>query len=197
MTDISAELPMGKILGVGLSRTGTRSLQAALTELGYATAHFVEHRDELRGLNTWFQGNFSCDSLADYDAATDLPIPIFYQQLDRRYPGSKFVLTVRDTGEWLTSVRKLWRRREIKDDPPGRYRRLVRQSMFGTCEFSEEQLKLVHEKHVQDVTGYFQGRNDDLLTLSICQGEGWEKLCPFLGKPVPSTRFPWHNRNRE
>jgi hypothetical protein len=26
--------------------------------------------------------------------------------------------------------------------------------------------------------------------MSICTGDGWEKLCPFLGQPIPRVAFP-------
>jgi hypothetical protein len=32
-----------------------------------------------------------------------------------------------------------------------------------------------------------------LLELAICEGEGWEKLCPFLDVPVPAVPFPVKN----
>ncbi|MDH3688934.1 MAG: hypothetical protein OEU36_05585 [Gammaproteobacteria bacterium] len=33
---------MSKVFGIGLSKTGTTSLAAALTELGYRTRHYVD-----------------------------------------------------------------------------------------------------------------------------------------------------------
>jgi hypothetical protein len=44
------------------------------------------------------------------------------------------------------------------------------------------------------VHDYFRERPDDLLVLNICAGEGWERLCPFLGQDVPGIPFPWANR---
>lgn len=100
----------GKILGIGLSKTGTKSLIGALAQCGLRTAHYVEHVRTLCGVGTWFSGDFEKDSLADCDAAADLPIAPFFAQLDRRYPGSKFILTVREVESWLSSVRKHWQR---------------------------------------------------------------------------------------
>src|SRR6185503_19618665 len=91
------------IFGIGLSKTGTTSLYAALHELGYRSATYG-HMAEL-GLSDWFRGDFTTDYLAGYDAVTDLPIGVFYAQLDMRYPGSKFILTVRDVESWLVSAK--------------------------------------------------------------------------------------------
>jgi hypothetical protein len=40
------------------------------------------------------------------------------------------------------------------------------------------------------VKEYFRDRPDDLLVMNICAGEGWEKLCPFLGLAIPKVKFP-------
>jgi hypothetical protein len=34
-----------------------------------------------------------------------------------------------------------------------------------------------------------------LLVIDVCAGEGWGKLCPFLGRPAPRHLFPWENRS--
>jgi len=40
------------------------------------------------------------------------------------------------------------------------------------------------------VMDYFKDRPDDLLIIDICSGEGFEKLAPFLGRPLPAQPFP-------
>ena len=65
-----------KIFGIGLSKTGTTSLYAALAYLGYRSGTYG-HMKKL-GLDQWWQGNFKKDYLRDFDAMTDLPIGAFY-----------------------------------------------------------------------------------------------------------------------
>src|ERR1019366_459786 len=153
--------------GIGPSRTGTRSLADALTQLGYRTAGFVAHKTEERGKTTWFAGDFTTDSLAQYDAAVDLPMPIFYPQLDERHPGSKFILTIREPVSWVASVQRHWERWPITDDAAGRYRHMLRVAMYGIHGFSEARMKYVYETHVQNVQRYFLARPQDLLILDI------------------------------
>ena len=86
---MSGDPPSPKVLGVGLSKTGTSSLSAALTILGYRTVHYPP-LDRLREL------------LDDSDAATDTPVACSFRELDRQYPGSRFILTVRDPDSWLS-----------------------------------------------------------------------------------------------
>jgi hypothetical protein len=30
--------------------------------------------------------------------------------------------------------------------------------------------------------------------MNICAGDGWDKLCPFLGKTAPNAPFPCTNQ---
>jgi hypothetical protein len=184
----------GKVLGIGLSRTGTQSLCAALTMLGYRSAHFVEHLTQQRGRATWFAGDFAQDCLADCDAATDLPIPVYFPQLDDRYPNSKFILTVREVPSWLESMERHWQRWPLRHDEAADYRRLVRLATYGVHGFSRSRLTHVYETHADHVYRYFRERPHDLLVMNICAGEGWDKLCPFLDRPAPRSAFPWLHR---
>ena len=39
-----------------------------------------------------------------FDAFQDNPWPILYKELDRQFPDSKFILTLRPSDEWIRSV---------------------------------------------------------------------------------------------
>ena len=51
-----------------------------------------------------------------------------------------------------------------------------------------------YEQHNREVREYFKDRPDDLLVFRLTEGDGWKKLCTFLGEPVPGTPFPHKNR---
>ena len=53
-----------------------------------------------------------------------------------------------------------------------------------------------HQQHITEVRRHFENRPEDLLELNLTAGEGWECLCPFLGRPIPPIPFPHANRNR-
>jgi hypothetical protein len=171
------------IFGIGLSKTGTTSLFAALDLLGFRAGTYRHMR--LRGMDEWFRGDFSTDYLAGYDALTDLPLAAFVPQLDERYPGSKFVLTVRELDSWLGSARA-----HFAAEPETEFGRLAHLATYGATAFHEGRFRYVHATHARSVAWYFRSRPDALLTLDVVAGEGWEKLCPFLGCPVPEVPFP-------
>jgi hypothetical protein len=169
---------MGKIFGLGLSKTGTTSLHHALKRLGLKSVHYP-HKKEI------FVGDFSW--MDDYDAVSDIPVAPYYPQLDKIYPGSKFILTVRAVDQWLQSMERWWNR----PDRASEYMIRMRIAVYGVHAFHADRLRYVYEKHVNDATEYFRNRPRDLLVLDICAGEGWEQLCPFLDRSPPGGNFPW------
>ena len=70
-------------------------------------------------------------------------------------------------------------------------RRLLRSANYGCYEFSCHRLSYVYDQHYQSVIHYFKDRPNDLLVLDICNGDGWEKLCPFVNKPFVDFPFPF------
>jgi hypothetical protein len=182
-----------KVFGIGLSRTGTTSLTEALNMLGIKTIHFPHDQvtyDELR------KGNYRLSILEKYQGITDIPVVPYYAQFDKVYPGSKFILTVREIGPWLNSLEDHWRLpRET-----GLYEEFsdfVRTCTYGTIEYNEDRFRYVYETHFRNVCDYFSHRPSDLLVMNIVDGDGWEKLCAFLGFPIPDVSFPHLNKREE
>jgi hypothetical protein len=167
-----------KIFGIGLPRTGTTSLATALKSLGIFTLHYAPWMSV--GLS---KGIYRCQTTDDFDALTDSPFPLIYEQMDEIYPGSKFILTLRHIEEWLPSIQHL------KGDSLPRYRRMY----YGVDEYDEEIYRARFLQHRDEVMDYFSGRPDDLLVFDYSSGAGWDCLCSFLNLPVPDRPFPWAN----
>jgi hypothetical protein len=179
-----------KIFGIGLSKTGTTSLANALQILGYRT------RDNM-GVSEYTAGDLSSldlDVVQAFEALTDTPIPSFYRELDAKFPGSKFILTVRDADGWLTSCKKQFTQ-SFAERQTNAHKRLFL-DLYGTDVFDEERFASGYDRFVRGVHEYFRHRPGDLITINVAAGEGWGKLCPFLGRPVPDTPFPKANVTR-
>jgi len=181
-----------KVFGIGLSRTGTKSLTKALDWLGFNVIHYPVGREMFDELT---KGNCSFSLLQGYDGITDITVAPFYAQFDKLYPGSKFILTLRDKESWLRSLEQHWRDKPAFSDKPGRetkmkIRRFLRAAVYGCYEFDRDRMSYVYDLHYKNVIEYFRGRPESLLMLNIVGGEGWEKLCPFLNMPMPGVPFP-------
>jgi 3'-phosphoadenosine 5'-phosphosulfate (PAPS) 3'-phosphatase len=176
-----------KIFGIGLSKTGTTSLAHALEILGYRTKDYM-------GVSRYTRADLSSidfDVLDQYDALTDTPIPSFYRELDARYPDSKFILTIRDRDGWLKSCKKQFTQRLA--DKQNEAHKLLFLDLYGTDVYDEQKFTRGYEAFVGGVMEHFKNRPLDLLVINIASGEGWDKLCPFLGKPTPDVPFPKAN----
>jgi 3'-phosphoadenosine 5'-phosphosulfate (PAPS) 3'-phosphatase len=176
-----------KVFGIGLSKTGTSSLAHALEILGYRTKDYP-------GIERYVRGELSSVDLEvidAHDAVTDTPIPSFYRELDARYPNSKFILTVRERDAWLKSCRKQFTEKLAeKQNDAHKYLFL---DLYGTDVFDEQKFSRGYEEFVEKALKFFENRRHDLLVIDIAAGEGWEKLCAFLGKPIPDIPFPKAN----
>jgi len=176
-----------KIFGIGLSKTGTTSVANALQILGYKT------KDNM-GVVKYGAGDLSSidlDVVEANDALTDTPIPSFYRELDATFPGSKFILTIRDSAAWLTSCRKQFTQPNAERQNEAHRRLFI--DLYGTDVFEEEGFASGYRRFVDGVRDYFKERPQDLLVLDVSGGEGWEKLCAFLHRPVPDIPFPKAN----
>jgi hypothetical protein len=182
--DPHTRIGMPKIFGIGLAKTGTTSLHFALELLGFRSAHASsvlcdvinqEARDHRPLLSTLE---------SQYDAFLDWPISYFYPDLDCRFPGSKFILTLRDAKARYSSAR-----RHVKEDQARKKRGL---SYAWTSLVSEKAFIREDDRYTAAVMSYFENRSQDLLVIRIADGEGWTELCKFLGVLVPSVPFPHH-----
>lgn len=183
-----------RVFGIGLSRTGTRSLTAALHVLGIDTIHYPTGEDTLRALTS---GKLDFGVLEVFDGITDITVAPYYVELAERYPDAKFILTTRDEESWLRSCERHWRGRDAfaRGATPAaethmHLRRFLRAAVYGAYDFEPERFRRVYRRHVEDVRRAFANEPGRLLELDIVGGEGWEKLAPFLGRPIPRQPFP-------
>lgn len=176
-----------KIFGIGLSKTGTTSLAHALEILGHRTKDYP-------GITRYRPGDVSSvdpDTVNAFDALTDTPIPSFYRELDQAYPGSKFILTVRDRESWLKSCRKQFTEKLAAKQTEAHNQLFM--DLYGCTVFDETKFIEGYDTFVGGVLDHFRDRPNDLLVINVAAGEGWEQLCPFLGRTIPELPFPKAN----
>jgi hypothetical protein len=184
-----------RIFGIGMHRTATTSLHEALKMLGYDSFHW-DTGDKARDI--WDEMNTEGRSwtLERYYALCDLPIPLLYRKLDVAYPGSKFILTVRNEKAWLRSVEGLW---SYKRNPNRwewdvwPFSNRIHRALYGRTDFDAETFLVRYRRHNEEVVAYFRDRPNDLLVMDMDAGAGWRELCAFLGNKVPDIPYPRAN----
>ena len=197
-----------QLIGAGFGRTGTKSLQDALQQLGLNPCHHMAelftHPEQAPVWHAAAKGEPTDwrEFLKDYRASVDWPSCYFWRELVEAFPDAKVLLTERDADAWYKSMehtifQAIARADTLSDDPVrgpqmqmARY--IVRDKTFGG------QLDRAH------VLSVYRAHNDavkraippeKLLVYDV--SEGWEPLCKFLGVAIPSTPFPHTNTSQE
>jgi hypothetical protein len=178
--------PKQKVFCIGFMKTGTTTMNRVLTTLGYRVSH-----DSWKWLPVIMRRDWpALKSLAaPWDALEDNPIPLIYKELDTLFPGSKFILTHRDSERWYQSV----------SYHIGHLRSPMHEWLFGLNKGLPIQDKAhtlaVYEQHIQSVRAYFKDRPGDLLIVNVSRTSAWDEICAFLNEEVPEAPFPHANRS--
>lgn len=171
-----------KVFEVGSPKTGTHSLGKAYEILGLKYVGWCPTLcDEVKAGKVE-----NALALAEkFDAFRDGPWheEDLYKRLDERFPNSKFILLERDDESWLKSMDEFFSSEKNWKNIDKRY-------LIDDFPKKTEEIRNLKHKRYKEVKEYFRDRPDDLLVMNICAGDGWEKLCPFLGFPVPDVKFP-------
>jgi hypothetical protein len=191
-----------KIVGTGLGRTGTKSLQTALAMLGFGPCHhMVEVFQHPESMQLWIDaadGKPDWDAIfRDYGSAVDFPSAVYWRELTSHYPDAKVLHTVRDADEWFESTRAtIFAPDSVVfregDDLQSRFFAALRRRMPSQLQ-DRATMTDYFRRHTQVVTAAIPPQR--LLIHRV--GEGWEPLCRFLGVPVPAAPFPSENSRAE
>jgi len=140
-----------RVIGAGLGRTGTTSLQAGLRQLGYTPYHMKEGVMDMGHESQWARladAFVDCDvenqrlaksavidliASEGFDATTDFPACLIFEELMDRYPEAKVILSTRSSG-------KTWARSVL--DTIGRFHLVVSQRPFSFFTRSSVLLKV-------------------------------------------------------
>lgn len=172
-----------KIVGVGLNKTGTTTLGVCLHQWGLKHLSF-----STSGFQLYREHNFEeIWRIVDrYDSFEDWPWPLMYREMDQQYPGSRFILTTRQSSEkWFDSLCKHSERSENRKSE-------FRIHIYGyemPREHKAEHIEF-YESHNERVRQYFRDRPEDFLEICWENGEGWDELSEFLEFNRPNKPFP-------
>ena len=94
----------------------------------------------------------------------------YYKLLDIQYPGSKFILNIRDVDNWILSRMN-----------HGKGKLLKRHLNYHNCDKDEiiSIWKQIYFTHIKEVKNYFKNRNSDLLIFDI-EKDNVDKIIDFL-----------------
>ena len=176
-----------KIFCIGFHKTGTTSMHRALNLLGYRVKSHYGQQNKRIGREWLYH---AIPLLNGHDAFEDMPWPLNFKLWDELYPNAKFILTTRDPESWYRSVCKYF------GEKPTETRKWIYGRRTSNPLKNKEHFIKTYNTHNQAVLNYFRERETKLLYFNMISGDGWDKLCDFLDKGVPSDNFPHSNKTK-
>jgi hypothetical protein len=188
-------------LGVGFSRTGTQTLCEAMNELGFVAKHWEPQllSDVVLGENN----TPTFKIYDDCDCMTDLPHAYFYQEIGTAYRGLKYILTERNEDEWYRSLCEHYDKDLAAHDVTLAKKVSLELAVivYGIKMEDFRNRPFLAKKRFRDWNATIKATipSKDLLVLNVCDErpdgtkDGYDKLCPFVGKRVLNRPFP-HKR---
>jgi len=208
-----------KIICAGFPKTGTKSMAKALRELGYTVNDLWEHVDlHMDKFVDYMDGVKDSQELmeayADVDALVDQPACTMWLTFFKAYPDAKVILMERESSEaWFTSYSKMYRyyieNHKVwyenylpwLSSTQARFARLTQQCFIRATasrgqfwddqSWSKECWIYQYEMHNAAVKQLVPP--EQLLVFKV--GEGWDRLCQFLDKPLPPANKPFPREN--
>ncbi|KAJ5167996.1 uncharacterized protein N7482_003590 [Penicillium canariense] len=215
------QAPTGKsallVIGAGLPRTATSSLQAALEELGFDPclhmAQIIPHADRQQLL---LDAEHEKDprrrqklihQLVDgYAAVCDMPAIFFLSDLMDLFPDAKVVLSVRprpdtwakscfDSLSFFFTRQFYWIGFWWKTD---RLWYQLNMHILDWCKEKHGETDIftgaLYERYNESVRKLAQDRGREVLEFKA--EDGWRPLCEYLDKDIPNAEFPRVNEKR-
>jgi len=210
-----------RVMVIGMMRTGTKSIKAALEQVGYNHVyHMTTAMKNPKDCEMWTEafnakfhgkghmlGRKEWDQLlGDCDACIDVPTAAFMPELIAAYPDAKVIVSMRDPDKWYTSMMATVGQRSanlkilflgfcdhffLRRFNP--MARAMMTGMYGTNLSDAECVKTRYLEFHEEVRRFVPEHR----RLEYHLGDGWEPLCKFLGKDVPKNEFPFINESKE
>lgn len=201
-----------KIFCIGRNKTGTTSMEEALSELGYKLGDqnraeklikYYKHSD-------WKPIIKFCNTA---EAFQDAPFswPFTWFKIYEKYPTGKFILTIRNEEEWYNSQvnfhkRQFGNEKNIVDAETMKecaynyqgYLYEMFKSVWKTSDddlYNKDLMIKNYIAHNESIKLFFRDKTN-LLILNVAEKNSYSKLCEFLNKEPLRQEFPHLNQSK-
>lgn len=194
-TPLAELLAEPRVIGIGLPKTATTSLAAALSQLG------LFHADHHSPVTHQY---VTLDDAIFYDSVTDCGAALNFEAAHHLFPNARFILTDRPRDDWIRSLADHFHRIAGAPDFDAlrtgataseytlRHGLAQRLTHYATL-LNAPDAAAAHARHDARVTHFFADKPGKLLRFNVFAGDGWRELCAFLGRAAPAVPFPREN----
>jgi hypothetical protein len=178
-----------KIFIVGFHKTGTSSIGKALQILGFTVCGSLKEAHNYGNIEKKEFKNYILDkaklNLNKFDSFQDTPWFLMYKELYYMYPNAYFILTTRNTKDWIKSVQKHFEKNRyyFHEIIYGSYDSILCQTAYIN----------IYEEHNKAVKHFFV-ENKNFISLDV-KDFNWTNLCEFLNETKPVWKFPHTNKS--
>jgi hypothetical protein len=190
-----------QVIGSGLGRTGTKSMQTALNRLGFGPCHHMvevfAHRETIPLWIAASKGAPDWEAIfAGYRSVVDWPAVRFWREIVARYPDAKVLHTTRDAEAWFASTQATIfspaNLERFSEGPAAEFAAAFLGELHGRLDDRAFMIDHFH-RHEAEVKATIPAER--LLIYPV--GAGWAPLCDFLGVEVPDEPYPSENSRDE
>lgn len=205
-----------KVFVIGFNKTGTTTLHYVLKKFGF----IIGNQAVAEILDIEWGETGKTDKIFRYcataEAFQDTPFsrPNLYKDLDRAFPNSKFILSVRDSKEqWFQSLASYHTKclAKNKSKTPSetelanalyRYKGMMLDTKklfydYPSVPLYDKQFYMnKYRTHNEDVRSYFANRTNDFIEINVSRNKDFKALTQFLNVETTATKFPWRNRTQ-
>ena len=193
------------IFNISFPKTGTTSIEAALSILGYSVAHGTWRSVHTNYLYAQYVNN-NIDELlyfvksSKFNCFSDGPwfSPNLYSILEKEFPNAKFILSERNSELWFDSLRGMLLKTGYINSVDGIYKSeqygltLWFKKVFKTSQLDKKKLIEIYNKHNQDIISFFKNKPGKLIKFEL-KNIDWKCICQPLGVELPNIKFPKKN----
>jgi hypothetical protein len=191
-----------KIICVGQPKTGTKTLAEIFTLLGIKVSsnpniykiNNIEY-SEVNSIpidtNNFFNNiSYLQKNLEIFDFFHDIPYSFNYELIDKQYPDSKYILTIRDEEDWFKSLINY---QHIPNMSSCSLLNVIYHHEIIMEEHKNEVIEL-YRKYNNDVITYFKDVPEKLLIINLCdknknknETDIIQKICQFTNLKTPNN----------
>lgn len=176
-----------KVVGVGLNKTGTKTLAHYLKQWGFRHKTF-----DIDAFHCYQEGKVQelMATVESHDSFEDWPWPLLYREIDAEFPNARFVLTTRLSPDvWYRSLCNM----AVRIGPLEQFERHI--YGYGMPQGHREEHLQFYEAHNRAVDEHFRDRPGKLLKICWESGDTADKLSAFLGLNVDTIAPKHYNRS--
>lgn len=176
-----------RIVGSGLSRTGTRSVFAAILDLGVSAVHYpFDH-----GTQAALTAGAPLPVLVDHRVILDISAAAFFEQIAGAYPDGRVLHTTRDREQWLDAtmghydrLMSGWPQQSLRFREFGAW---ITERTYGSFPVTRGGLADAFDRQEERVAHWQRQYPDRFLSCNVFSGEGAQWLAAFVGAPTDAV----------